>query len=355
MLQIRGSSIIMISTPGSDNHLFSKLMKARRNNGKGDLYFRNHEEEMICTSCEARGVKTCCSHNQHKIPSWISLQRQEDLRGLMGDEMFEQEIGGKQLSDKQPDFNPKLVLQLESKGFESVRARKYGPPKVVIVAIDPTGGGRSKMAICSFIVGEHGDIIIVGAEEEKLSLLGKSQEGVTRTHLQKLRQSPFFASCVLLTVVEAQLSAVQANDICKMFNDCGGVVHLQETKIGGAVGHWFGVDTTPNAKERIIKDLQNLLYYRNISIAPSDEFISSTFKRSDDYRDVLCEQFRAFGWVAKNTNRVDGSFRVVHTGKTNGGSDDSLMALGLGVTHGMNALRNPFYQARIREALCFRQ
>eukprot|EP00698_Gefionella_okellyi_P012310 TRINITY_DN330_c0_g1_i3.p1 TRINITY_DN330_c0_g1~~TRINITY_DN330_c0_g1_i3.p1 ORF type:complete len:222 (+),score=19.93 TRINITY_DN330_c0_g1_i3:279-944(+) len=160
MLQIRGSSIIMISTPGSDNHLFSKLMKARRNNGKGDLYFRNHEEEMICTSCEARGVKTCCSHNQHKIPSWISLQRQEDLRGLMGDEMFEQEIGGKQLSDKQPDFNPKLVLQLESKGFESVRARKYGPPKVVIVAIDPTGGGRSKMAICSFIVGEHGDIIV---------------------------------------------------------------------------------------------------------------------------------------------------------------------------------------------------
>lgn len=156
MLQIRNSCIVMISTPGSDSHLFSKLMKARRNNGKGEFYFRTHQEQMICSSCERRGVKTCCAHNSHKVPHWISRKNQADLRELMGDELYDQEISGKQQGEQRPDFTPQQINTLRKKDFFVLTQE----PKIAFIAIDPTSGGRSKMAICDIVLGTHGSALV---------------------------------------------------------------------------------------------------------------------------------------------------------------------------------------------------
>lgn len=146
-----------------------------------------------------------------------------------------------------------------------------------------------------------------------------------------------------------KIRAVQGNDIIQSWHDAGPQVHMAETKIGRMnLAGWRGVDTGPKEKERLVYDMQVAMRFDQVSILQSSQFTSITFKNAEHYRDTLCDQFANFGWIAKDTNRADGNYKIVHTGKRAGGTDDSVMAFGLALTWSLKSLQSSKYNEQIR-------
>jgi hypothetical protein len=139
--------LLAITTPLGPANYFSRLTQLRREDG--EPFFVVHALGLACEECMTAGRGSKCTHMQHMLPAWKSVERHERQRAIYGEEKsgtFEQEAAGMVVQDD--------AMVLTEKGIAYLANRApyiFGPPPPIIYTyVDPSGGADgSAMAILS--------------------------------------------------------------------------------------------------------------------------------------------------------------------------------------------------------------
>ena len=154
LLEIEVTSVIAISTPSTEDNYYSKLRDLRTK--AGVPVFTVFTAKRMCPVCVAEGKDTCVHLEVDKAP-WKSGGKRDIVEALYGANtvLAKRELEGTVMDDMQSAYSKRMVHAT----FDAPRIRFRGgidPPKVVYVAIDPSGGGASKFSMASLSLYQLG-------------------------------------------------------------------------------------------------------------------------------------------------------------------------------------------------------
>ena len=145
LLEIEVTSVIAISTPSTEDNYYSKLRDLRTK--KGAPVFTVYTAKSLCSVCAAQG-KDQCEHLQVERAPWKSSGKRDIVEALYGanSSLAKRELEGTVVDDTISAYERRLVHAV----FDRPRIPKRDiEPRVIYVAVDPSGGGASKFAMAS--------------------------------------------------------------------------------------------------------------------------------------------------------------------------------------------------------------
>ncbi len=157
LMSVNNTAVIAISSPDDEFNYFSKLMNLKRDAKNNIPLFLVIQITQACEACQKAGKR--CPHNEALLPPWRSAKRQELTEQIMKSNpmLFEREmLGLMKSSDSLFVFDPVLV-----DAFHHRPCYRFSLfPKLVWVAIDPSGGGSlSNYAILSMAFQRQHSIV----------------------------------------------------------------------------------------------------------------------------------------------------------------------------------------------------
>ena len=189
LLMVSGSVMIGISSIMETTNYFSNLLSFNdpRKNIRDSIY--SYKFQAACNQCIAKGTARECRHMNNEIGEWLPPERRDLVSAIylhLGDEeTMDQENLGISHDITKAAFDSKLIHRLFSKDNPLVRSLSSENTKVIYSFIDPTGGGKSDLAICS-CVWENGHMIVIGLESMPLRDIDKMTD-YTVEHILALR------------------------------------------------------------------------------------------------------------------------------------------------------------------------
>jgi hypothetical protein len=159
LLGVSGTALLAISTPNSDaTNYYSRFFNLKDENGEG--LFRTIKLGMACDDCVKSDKAAECTHRVGKLPVWKPAGRQHRLKTMMSDnpELFAQEMLAQVISSKANVFHSAWVDALQNRHLW--KSSQTYTPDFGFLAIDPSGGGGSDMAIVSGFFGKHGELVV---------------------------------------------------------------------------------------------------------------------------------------------------------------------------------------------------
>lgn len=155
--QVKGSSIIGISTPRGSGNFYSKFFTMKDN--EGNPMFVTCPVGMACEDCRKSGMASQCSHKLHLLPKWKTQSGQKNQKALQDDATYQEEALGLITDHTQLAFPNELAV---TQFFERP-TRRVVSARVVWLIIDPTGGGTrdtSEFSITAFVRDENQHLIV---------------------------------------------------------------------------------------------------------------------------------------------------------------------------------------------------
>jgi len=159
MLELTGTSLLAISTPLDEFNYYSKLVEQKDDHGKP--FFKTVKAGRICEECDRLPYEQMlkCDHvpdgahwkSNYKRKRLNSLYEGDEARGL-------REMGGKIASNFTACFQKVDVEALFNQPLRTI----HNMPRVIYMAIDPNGGGASKMGICTVFLDGTDTIVSRG-------------------------------------------------------------------------------------------------------------------------------------------------------------------------------------------------
>lgn len=147
LLGVNNTAIVAISTPLGEDNFYTGLINKRTENG--DRLFNVIQFSLVCDACRAKGIATECQHKADILPPWKSQSRQRLVKFLLADssDLFITEAMGEIATSKSRCFHAPAVDRW-------ILAPRSGDIRMdssacVYIAIDPTSGIRSELAIVS--------------------------------------------------------------------------------------------------------------------------------------------------------------------------------------------------------------
>jgi hypothetical protein len=161
VLTVRHTSWITISTPLTCRNWLSVLINAK--DDAGDAVIPSFLPKLVCNICKEAGMLDetgeACVHNTHLQPHWkADSSSMQKLKFLYENDpaLMAQELAGKIITPDDSCFSDEQIANLER---APIWERPTSTPARVFIAIDPTAGGASHMAIVSMYLDR--DTIVV--------------------------------------------------------------------------------------------------------------------------------------------------------------------------------------------------
>jgi hypothetical protein len=331
LISVRNTAVWAISTPPKDTtNYFLTLFEAKLD---GEPIFRTVTVERICNECRQQGI-TDCPHLAHTAPKWLSGKRKQMLKALYSNcpSRYMREIGGLSIAEDISVFPGTMVDDMLAR--ERVKEVRGRDQQIVFISIDPSGGGFSKTAICSFYWDLHQNLVICGLDSIDLS--DGVQETETRgmiRHLTALRNFPMLRNSYFVLIIEANHCHKNASTLWlsahALRRELTKPVYLppktgpgQPTSGMPKVGVW----TTAANKERMQRHTFHFLQEGRIQIhkhlVGGDETLEEFGRQMKNYRRIV----KQVGVPGHTTEKVG------YSGKgTSGSNDDMAVAFQLGV------------------------
>ena len=146
LLEVSGTSLLMISTPESDTNYYSQLCNMV--DARGKPLFHIIKVGMVCDWCQSNVADpSTCKHRETERPSWKSFESAQLVRAMYGTRknLLMRESMGMVVSDTECAFKSSWVFDM----FKRMRVPLPENPPYIFIACDPNGGGSSDMAIMS--------------------------------------------------------------------------------------------------------------------------------------------------------------------------------------------------------------
>ena len=158
ILSLANSSLITLSSPEKSNNYFSRLSVLKEEDSN-DTFFRIVNCFMICAECRKleKSEQIKCDHVKQGA-FWLDQRKVRRLKRLYASDPATaiREFGGIVEDDYDACFNKSEIDRVFSLPHVSCEA----VPRYIIVAVDPNGGGASKMAITSGYFDSNGVFIV---------------------------------------------------------------------------------------------------------------------------------------------------------------------------------------------------
>ncbi len=162
----KGSVMFGISTYGSPDNFFTKLLSKRLPDGTP--MFRQIEYSTICKKCLEKGVREVCKHRRGELPHWHDSEEYAQIFQMLKDDpdIALKELGGISVdSSIRPYFTPNTISDL-STGMSSdgqvCYVKDLGNARAdrIYISVDPCGeGSYSEYGIVSCIFSD-GELVV---------------------------------------------------------------------------------------------------------------------------------------------------------------------------------------------------
>jgi len=223
LLGVENTTILGITTPMGTQNFYHKLLQLR--GSKGEKIFRTLVIERICAKCKLTDHPELCTHLLSQNPSWKPADAAEKVMRIMecAPELLAREVGGVGDAYRKSDFDIVAINNWAARpGYPSLRhAAKH-----FIIALDPTGGGEhSEIGItCGFLDPVSNVFVVCGAHGELLSRSSPYEHNrrVITEFIKNMYKhcSEAVTATTIVTIVEAQMSRVQAVDEMAIIKAC---------------------------------------------------------------------------------------------------------------------------------------
>lgn len=254
LTQVTTRILICASTPGiAGSYMAAETCKMKNYPG---LHPESQvlDFSLVCKRHREEDTPLLCRCKLEYIPPWKNVSGIRQAKDQFGDGKqgdFIQEVLGEPVSAGSKIFDMKKV----SLAFNATPVMMDGTAQghALYVAIDPSGGGESEMAICSMIYTRESQILVVGLDTALTKMLGTVEiTAFVRLHLRKLRQISAFRTMVLVPIVEDQGGITVAATILDVFKEAE--FHSAAFLLGHTVTglHSRGVPTTKPIKENMV-------------------------------------------------------------------------------------------------------
>lgn len=207
LLMVKGSVMIGISSILDTHNYFTTLLNFtdHRKAVRDAVY--SYTFRAACTACITKGIAKECRHMNAEIGEWLPAERREFVSAVyeyLGDEeTMNQENLGISHDIVQAAFDSRQISALFSKDNPPIRSLASEHTSVIFTFIDPTGGGKSDLAICS-CVWENGHVIVVGLESMPLRDTDMMCD-YTIQHLHALRTLEGCKYAAIVLFIEANI------------------------------------------------------------------------------------------------------------------------------------------------------
>ena len=318
LLEVENTGMIAISTPQDSLNLYSELFELK--DEKGQPLFDQIKLSLACEKCQREGRAASCTHNRHLIPPWKSNRSNDMVRAIYGarTDLMERESLGVISQDQTSVFPEHMVGR--------VFHRRVAPPVApthVYCAIDPNGGGASRMSIVSGCF-DDGAFVVVGLDAHAVKTHAEI-EAFTKAHLHGLRER--FPHPFIVLFVEANMGN-EAAFLEAMVRPMRRIHVVRES------ARRMGVMTTAEKKRGYVEQLRFFLQGDNLRMAEApcvgNPFVDPDVAAKAVQRRLM-EEMSAYRKVVKTDAR--GQTKVHYSGKIGGGQDDVVMALQILVYH----------------------
>lgn len=153
ILQLKNTSLLALSSPEGNENYYSQLLNLK--DEFGNPWFKVINKRMICSECQKgdRATQLACDHVP-KTEEWLSNPKFERLKALYANAKGTalQELAGMVVSDYIPCFNSDDI----NVTFMAPRVLTKSPPGWILIGLDPTGQGPSKLGIsASYVTASH--------------------------------------------------------------------------------------------------------------------------------------------------------------------------------------------------------
>lgn len=269
LTQVTSRVLICASTPGAPG----SYMAAETNKIKTTPHLypesRVLDFSLVCQKHRDDDTPLQCRCKLENLPPWKNVAAIRQAQGQYGDGNtgdFIQEVLGEPVSSGTRIFDPKKLAAL----FQAPQIDMVQPIQgnVIYVAVDPSGGGESELAIASLLFTHDSQVLVIGLDSALTKKLGAVDiANFVRAHLRTLRTHMFTYNAVLVPIVEDQGGVPMAQTICDIFSEPEFVpsVYLVGHRVDASCRS-DGVPTTKPIKENMVFLVESLLSDMRVKI-----------------------------------------------------------------------------------------
>lgn len=260
LTQVTSRILICASTPGEPG----SYMAAETNKMKTlpHLYPESQvlDFSLVCQKHRDDDTPLLCRCRLENLPPWKNVAAIRQAQSQYGDGNtgdFIQEVLGEPVSSGTRIFDPKKINEMFQRPLYTLTDQPQG--NVVYVAVDPSGGGESELAMASLLYTGDSRVLVIGLDSAMTKRMGAVDiTQFIRLHLRKLRT--MLPSAVLVPIVEDQGGVPMAQTICDVFRESEfqPSVFLLGHKVM-ATCRSDGVPTTREIKENMVFLVEQLL------------------------------------------------------------------------------------------------
>lgn len=147
LLGVNGTAVVAISTPLGEDNWYTGLIQKKTEDG--ERLFNVVQYSLVCDACRKKGIATECQHKIELLPPWKSESRQRLVKFLLSDsqDLYLTEAMGEISSSKSRCFTEDMVDWWILRPIHNLPT--LGSLSTVYIAVDPTSGIRSELAVVS--------------------------------------------------------------------------------------------------------------------------------------------------------------------------------------------------------------
>jgi hypothetical protein len=262
LTQVTSRVLICASTPGEPGSYMAAETTRMKNTPTQYPESVVLDFSLVCQKHRDDDVPLQCRCKLDYLPPWKNVAAIRQAQGQYGDGNtadFIQEVLGEPVSAGTRIFDPRKLAH----AFTQSCIELCLPPQgnAIYVAIDPSGGGESELAIASILYTNESQLLLLGLDSAMTKKLGAVDiSNFVRAHLRKLRRFVYTMGVVLIPIVEDQGGIPMAQTICDIFSE------EEFMPTAYLVGHKVdstcrsdGVPTTKPIKENMVFLVESLL------------------------------------------------------------------------------------------------
>ena len=194
LLQVRSRRFVCCTTPPPRKSFFDEFSQnVKRANVDGDNFFTLINHSLACSECIANDVAADCCHRLGFVPPWKSVMAFNALGKLMPKHKaaeFAAEVFGVMEHRFSGFIDERLISAASARPL--ITEMPEGACRTIWVGVDPPAHSRSAMGLVAMVVGNSGQLVIIGIASVDASAteIGELQH-IVGHWIQNVRQHPF--------------------------------------------------------------------------------------------------------------------------------------------------------------------
>jgi hypothetical protein len=279
MLETRSG--VFMTTPSTSSEPGGDMMQEWIDNPKENFRQGTAEQlSLVCPACYALPTATQCRHNLSYVPPWKEISNLlhsiETAKSSLKRENLERELLGYSQRRTGAVFPYETIRQICTTSDVEIRLELM-QHRVIYVAVDPTVGSRSDLAIMCFVIYQN-RFVCIGAENVSMKNCGGEEANVVvRSLFIALREQfpDLIKGCAVCPLVESNGSPSTVTDLFRNLQTETFPVTLklyehgllQQSLRGGVQTSVGGVRTAQPAKEEGVSGLFDLAHNHRIEFS----------------------------------------------------------------------------------------